>query len=129
MRITFLLIFILISSIFSQISQGGSPIPVDISSDWLISPEAIEAAITKNTVGIMPTQLNGRCCDMDKILEIAKKYSLFVVSASNICTEPSISTSMRSSTLRFISFLHILSPSTVALEDLGLSGLEFELIQ
>ena len=66
----------------SIISQGGSPIPVDISSDWLISPEAIEAAITKNTVGIMPTQLNGRCCDMDKILEIAKKYSLFVIEDS-----------------------------------------------
>jgi dTDP-4-amino-4,6-dideoxygalactose transaminase len=58
---------------------GGMPIPVDIGNDGLISPEAIEYAITSNTVGIMPTQLNGRTCDMDAILTIAKKHSLFLV--------------------------------------------------
>ena len=58
---------------------GGIPIPVDIGDDNLISPKSIENAITQNTVGIMPTQLNGRTCDMDAILEIAKKHGLFIV--------------------------------------------------
>jgi len=58
---------------------GGVPIPVDIGYDNLICPEAIEEAITSNTVGIMPTQLNGRICDMDAILTIAKKHNLFLV--------------------------------------------------
>jgi len=58
---------------------GGVPVPVDIGEDNLISPEAIEDAITSNTVGIMPTQLNGRTCDMDAILAIARKHGLFVV--------------------------------------------------
>ena len=58
---------------------GGMPIPVDIGEDNLISVQAIEDAITPNTIGIMPTQLNGRVCNMDAILSIAKKYSLFVV--------------------------------------------------
>ena len=58
---------------------GGTPIPVDIGEDNLISPQAIEDAITPNTVGIMPTQLNGRICDMDGILTIAKKHNLFLV--------------------------------------------------
>jgi len=58
---------------------GGVPIPVDIGEDNLISVQAIEDAITPNTVGIMPTQLNGRVCNMDAILSIAKKHSLFVV--------------------------------------------------
>lgn len=58
---------------------GGVPVPVDIGEDNLISVQAIEAAITSNTVGIMPTQLNGRVCNMDAILSIAKKHSLFVV--------------------------------------------------
>ena len=58
---------------------GGIPIPVDIGSDNLINIESIENAITSNTVGIMPTQLNGRICDMDAILAIANKHSLFVV--------------------------------------------------
>ena len=58
---------------------GGTPIPVDIGNDNLISIQAIEDAITPNTVGIMPTQLNGRVCNMDAILAIAQKHGLFVV--------------------------------------------------
>ena len=59
---------------------GGVPIPVDIKDDDnLISISAIENAITENTVGIMPTQLNGRVCDMDSISKIAERYGLFIV--------------------------------------------------
>ena len=58
---------------------GGVPVPVDINQDNLISIQAIEDAITSNTVGIMPTQLNGRVCEMDGILALAKKHGLFVV--------------------------------------------------
>ena len=58
---------------------GGVPIPVDIGEDNLINVQAIEDAITPNTVGIMPTQLNGRVCDMDSILAIAERHGLFVV--------------------------------------------------
>jgi len=58
---------------------GGVPIPVDIGDDNLICPKSIEEAITSNTVGIMPTQLNGRVCDMDAIIRIANKHGLFIV--------------------------------------------------
>ena len=58
---------------------GGIPVPVDIGYDNLICHKSIEEAITSNTVGIMPTQLNGRVCDMDAIIKIAKKHSLFIV--------------------------------------------------
>ena len=61
---------------------GGIPVPVDIGKDNLISIESIEQAITPNTVGIMPTQLNGRVCDMDSITRIAKKNGLFIVEDS-----------------------------------------------
>ena len=58
---------------------GGIPVPVEIGDDNLIDPDAIEASITSRTVGIMPTQLNGRTCDMDRIMKIANKYKLYVV--------------------------------------------------
>ena len=61
---------------------GGVPIPVELGDDNLIDPEAVEAAITRNTVGIMPTQLNGRVCNMDKIMDIASRYKLVVVEDS-----------------------------------------------
>lgn len=60
-------------------TAGGTPIPVELGYDGLIDPEAVEDAINPRTVGIMPTQLNGRTCDMDKIMSIAKKHNLFVV--------------------------------------------------
>jgi len=59
--------------------SGGKPVPVDIGNDNLIDPDAIEEAITPRTVGLMPTQLNGRTCDMDRILKIATKYKLFII--------------------------------------------------
>tara|TARA_B100001250_G_scaffold413454_1_gene447677 strand:+ start:8098 stop:9210 length:1113 start_codon:yes stop_codon:yes gene_type:complete len=59
--------------------NGAIPVPVDIGEDNLISPESIENAITEKTVGIMPTQLNGRTCNMDKINKIASNNNLFVV--------------------------------------------------
>jgi dTDP-4-amino-4,6-dideoxygalactose transaminase len=64
------------------IYAGGIPVPVDIGEDNLIDPEAIEDAITSKTVGIMPTQLNGRTCDMDAISNIATKNNLFLVEDS-----------------------------------------------
>jgi UDP-2-acetamido-2-deoxy-ribo-hexuluronate aminotransferase len=64
------------------VTAGGTPVPVDIGDDNLIDPEAILSAITKNTVGISPTQLNGRTCKMDLILDIAKKQGLKVVEDS-----------------------------------------------
>lgn len=44
-----------------------------------IDPNRIEAAITGKTKAIMPVHLYGQACDMDPIMEIAQKYSLYVV--------------------------------------------------
>lgn len=44
-----------------------------------INPSLIEAAITSKTKAIMPVHLYGQPCDMDPIMEIAKKHNLFVV--------------------------------------------------
>lgn len=61
------------------VTAGGTPVPVELGPDNLIDPAAVEAAINPRTVGIMPTQLNGRTCDMDAIMAIADKNKLFVV--------------------------------------------------
>jgi dTDP-4-amino-4,6-dideoxygalactose transaminase len=44
-----------------------------------IDPKKIEAAITKNTKAIMPVHLYGQCCNMEAIMMIAEKHSLFVI--------------------------------------------------
>lgn len=59
---------------------GATPVFVepDIRT-FNINPALIEAAITDNTKAIMPVHLYGQACDMDPIVDIAKKYNLFIV--------------------------------------------------
>ncbi len=59
---------------------GATPVFVepDIRT-FNINPAKIEAVITKNTKAIMPVHLYGQACDMDPIMEIARKYNLYMV--------------------------------------------------
>jgi len=44
-----------------------------------IDEEAIEGLITSKTKAIVPVHYAGVACDMDRIMELANRYSLFVV--------------------------------------------------
>lgn len=59
---------------------GATPIFVepDIRT-FNINPALIEERITDKTRAIMPVHLYGQPCDMDPIMEIAKKYNLYVI--------------------------------------------------
>jgi UDP-2-acetamido-2-deoxy-ribo-hexuluronate aminotransferase len=57
-----------------------SPVMVDVDPDtFCIDPDKIEKAITPKTKAIMPVHLFGQCADMDRIMEIAEKYNLYVI--------------------------------------------------
>lgn len=59
------------------------PVLVDVQKYTAnISPAAIEKAITKRTVAIMPVHLLGQSADMDAIMMIAKKHKLEVIEDS-----------------------------------------------
>ena len=58
---------------------GANPVPVECGPDHLIDPISVEAAVTPRTRAIMPTQLNGRTCDMDALCAIADKNNLVIV--------------------------------------------------
>ncbi|HKI79427.1 MAG TPA: DegT/DnrJ/EryC1/StrS family aminotransferase [Ignavibacteriaceae bacterium] len=56
--------------------------PVLVDSDpvtFNMDPEKIEKKITKNTKAIIPVHLYGQSCDMDAIMEIARKHKLKVI--------------------------------------------------
>jgi dTDP-4-amino-4,6-dideoxygalactose transaminase len=57
---------------------GAVPVPVELDErdGWLMSPQAVRAAITRRTRGIMPVHVNGRVCDMRAIRAIADEYGL-----------------------------------------------------
>lgn len=62
------------------LGSDNMPVMVDISKeDYNIDAGKIEKSITKNTGAILPVHLYGRPAEMDKILEIGKKYNIPVV--------------------------------------------------
>ena len=68
-----------IASSFCALQAGALPVFVDVSTDHLLDPSKIEAAITERTKAIVVVHLYGMVADMDPIMAIAKKYNLYVV--------------------------------------------------
>jgi len=68
-----------VATISVIVQSKAKPILVDIRDDFLIDPDEIENKITKKTKAIIPVHLNGRVCQMDKIMKIAKKHNLIVI--------------------------------------------------
>ena len=60
--------------------NGLTPVFVDVEpTTGNIDPSKIEAAITPNTVAIMPVHVYGQPCDNERIDAIAKKHNLKVI--------------------------------------------------
>lgn len=59
---------------------GATPVFVDSDPDtWGLDPTLLEARISRRTRAILPVHLYGHPCDMDPILELARRYGLAVV--------------------------------------------------
>jgi dTDP-4-amino-4,6-dideoxygalactose transaminase len=69
-----------VSTANAFVLRGAVPVFVDIRADTLnIDETLIEAAITPRTKAIVPVHYAGVGCEMDTILQIAKKYNLLVI--------------------------------------------------
>lgn len=69
-----------VSTADAFVLRGATPVFVDIRPDTMnIDENLIEAAITEKTKAIVPVHYAGVSCEMDKIMEIAKKHNLFVI--------------------------------------------------
>lgn len=59
---------------------GATPVFVDVDNKtWNINPEEIEKSITEKTKAIIPVHLYGNPCNMNEIMNVAKKYNLYVI--------------------------------------------------
>lgn len=69
-----------IASILSISANGSEPILVEPNlNTYNIDPQKIEEKITSKTKAIMVVHLYGQACNMQPIIEIAKKYNLKVI--------------------------------------------------
>ena len=77
-----------VSTVNAFVLRGGIPRFVDIRPDTMkINEQLIEAAITPKTKVIVPVHYAGVGCDMDVIMEIARRHNLLVVedAAQGVC--------------------------------------------
>lgn len=69
-----------IASGFSVVQAGAVPRFADVNiDDHCISVESAEKLVNERTKAIMAVHLYGNVCDMDVVLEFAKKHNLFVI--------------------------------------------------
>ena len=59
---------------------GLTPVFADVNpATFTLDPAAMERAITPKTRAVLPTHLYGMACDMDSILDIARRHNLKVI--------------------------------------------------
>lgn len=61
------------------VANGATPVPVDPGDDHLLDPDSARKSITRKTKAILPTNLNGRTCDMDAILKLVADHGLLLL--------------------------------------------------
>ncbi|HUQ21268.1 MAG TPA: dTDP-4-amino-4,6-dideoxygalactose transaminase [Gemmatimonadaceae bacterium] len=72
--------FTFVTSASAFVLRGAVPVFVDIRTDTLnIDETLIEAAITPRTKAIVAVHYAGVACDMDAIMAIAERHSIFVI--------------------------------------------------
>jgi dTDP-4-amino-4,6-dideoxygalactose transaminase len=58
---------------------GATPVFADIEPDFFcLDPDAVDAAVTERTVGVMPVHLYGHPADMTRIGEVAERHGIRV---------------------------------------------------
>ncbi|MBN2191034.1 MAG: DegT/DnrJ/EryC1/StrS family aminotransferase [Candidatus Aureabacteria bacterium] len=59
---------------------GAIPVFVDIDpGTFNLNPELVEMKVTNRTKGILPVHLFGQMVDMDPLMDLKKRYNLFIV--------------------------------------------------
>lgn len=72
--------FTFVSTVNAFVLRGAKPVFIDIRPDTLNLDESkLEAAITPRTKSIVPVHYAGVGCEMDSLMEIARRYGIPVV--------------------------------------------------
>jgi len=68
-----------VATVSAIVHCGATPVLVDVGRDYNLDPQFVEAKITARTKALLPVHLNGRVCEMDRILSIANEHGLAVI--------------------------------------------------
>ncbi|MFB0553970.1 MAG: DegT/DnrJ/EryC1/StrS family aminotransferase [Phycisphaerae bacterium] len=67
-------------TIASILSARALPVLADLDPEsYQLNPDDVERRVTENTKALMPVHMMGQACDMERIMQIAKKHDLKVI--------------------------------------------------
>jgi len=70
-------------TIASILSARALPVLADLDREsYQLDPDDVETRVTENTRAIMPVDIGGQACNMNRIMAIAKKHNLKVIEDS-----------------------------------------------
>jgi dTDP-4-amino-4,6-dideoxygalactose transaminase len=68
-----------VATVSAIVHCGAKPVLIDVAPDYNMDPGLLEQAISPKTKAIIPVHLNGRICDMARIMSIAERHGLKVI--------------------------------------------------
>ncbi|MBI2524614.1 MAG: DegT/DnrJ/EryC1/StrS family aminotransferase [Candidatus Rokubacteria bacterium] len=68
-----------VATISAIVLVGATPVLIDVGPDYNMDMDGLERAITKRTKAVIPVHLNGRVCDMARLMAVAEQHGLVVI--------------------------------------------------
>lgn len=68
-----------VATVAAIVHCGATPVLVDVDEDFNMNMDQFEAVITDRTKAVIPVHLNGRLCDMGRLMDIANRHNLMVI--------------------------------------------------
>jgi dTDP-4-amino-4,6-dideoxygalactose transaminase len=68
-----------VATISAIVHAGATPVLVDVADDYTMDMSKVEPALTSRTRAVVPVHLNGRACDMDRLIGIARRHDLMII--------------------------------------------------
>ena len=68
-----------VATVAAIVHCGATPILVDVGEDFNMDVEQVEKAISSQTKAIIPVHLNGRVCNMEKLMATAHRHNLIII--------------------------------------------------
>jgi dTDP-4-amino-4,6-dideoxygalactose transaminase len=68
-----------VATVSAIIHCGARPVLVEVGKDYNLDPDRMQQAITPRTKAVLPVHLNGRLCEMDSLMSIARQHGLVVI--------------------------------------------------
>jgi dTDP-4-amino-4,6-dideoxygalactose transaminase len=68
-----------VATVSAIVHTGATPVLADVGDDFNLDLDDVEKKITARTKVLLPVHLNGRLCDMERVLRLASTHNLKVV--------------------------------------------------